>query len=1076
MISVNNAIIRASAGSGKTYQLVRRYLRLLSLGVEPETIVAMTFTRKAAREFFERILQKLAELAADPSQALGYVDELAEPGKAMRLLRGMIRGMDRLRLGTIDSFFASIARCFPFELGLAGQASIMPEDETAEARADVMHALLVEVTRDTQGTALSEMLEAWKRATAGKELNRPSDYLEAWFDRLQDLYLEAPGREYWGAPEKIWPEKTAAIWKASDDLKQAIERLRDLLDVDAFGKIGDKWEGFYAAALARRPGEPIKGDAVEYMLKPDRCADPSLLRLGAAEWKMNKARPVLSRETGSALADVLDIIVGQELACRCQRAQGRRDVVARFDEHYARRVRGRGRLAFGDLTWLLAGRIQTMRAEPDWEARWEEMRREWEYRLDSRFGHWLFDEFQDTSRRQWRVVANLVDEAASDPEGRRSFFAVGDLKQSLYLWRQAEPELFLDVEKRYEHTRMEEVEPLVTSFRSSRQVLEMVNGVFDQKAKLREYYPDAMHWWSFEAHRASAKSGAAVGHAALLRVPADEDVDEKDARDELVASIIRHIAPLDRGLSCAVLTRSNDEAQRLSAVLRRLLRVEVVCESEVPVALDNPVSLVLLALFQVSAHPGDSMAEEHLRMSPLAAWLESNGSSALPLLGARVRAQIATEGFLATVRTWSEELRRAHGDWDAFSAWRLSQFADIAAEFDQKGSRDVDAFIAFARDCKLRAADQGRALQVMTVHKSKGLEFDVVVLPHLQSTALDQPMPSSDGENLLVQRDELGDIQWMLDKPPTLINQRDEALSAAVNQEKARLAYQGLCRLYVAMTRAKRGLYLVLPAKGNARSEADLLQQTLVTEKPSAWAFGEAAAECCYETGERGWFTQASATAGDAQRESAAATGSLREGLRSLRAPVSRLTPSGEESHQVQGRDLLSPQRERSRELGTLVHKLFEVTPWLDGEGAEALASHWRSLVLHGQAGFERASESVLRVLQNPEVLAWFNLGKGGREAWTERSFDMLHEGQWVSGVLDRVVLDRDGSGAWTQATILDFKTDAVADEAAMQARAAGYEPQMKLYRQAVARLTGVRLEHIRVGLVFCALGRIAWV
>jgi ATP-dependent exoDNAse (exonuclease V) beta subunit len=158
------------------------------------------------------------------------------------------------------------------------------------------------------------------------------------------------------------------------------------------------------------------------------------------------------------------------------------------------------------------------------------------------------------------------------------------------------------------------------------------------------------------------------------------------------------------------------------------------------------------------------------------------------------------------------------------------------------------------------------------------------------------------------------------------------------------------------------------------------------------------------------------------------------------------------------------------------VHKLFEVTPWLDGKGAEALALHWRSLGLHGQAGFERASESVLRVLQNPEVLAWFTLGKGGREAWTERSFDMLHEGQWVSGVLDRVVLDRDGSGAWTQATILDFKTDAVADEAAMQARAAGYEPQMKLYRQAVARLTGVRLEHIRVGLVFCALGRIVWV
>src|SRR6476469_578790 len=113
MIELNNAIIRASAGSGKTFQLVRRYLRLLALGEPPECVVAMTFTRNAAREFFELILQRLAELAENPAKAKGYVDELARPGAPMALLRTIIRSMDRLRLGTIDGFFASVTRCFP---------------------------------------------------------------------------------------------------------------------------------------------------------------------------------------------------------------------------------------------------------------------------------------------------------------------------------------------------------------------------------------------------------------------------------------------------------------------------------------------------------------------------------------------------------------------------------------------------------------------------------------------------------------------------------------------------------------------------------------------------------------------------------------------------------------------------------------------------------------------------------------------------------------------------------------------------------------------------------------------------
>ncbi|MEY4483745.1 MAG: hypothetical protein RL693_1197, partial [Verrucomicrobiota bacterium] len=595
MSEMNNAIIRASAGSGKTYELVRRYLRLLALNEAPESIVAMTFTRKSAREFFERILQKLAELADNPAGAKDYVDELAQPGVALAQLRRVIHSMDRLRLGTIDSFFAAVARCFPFELGLSGQASIMPEDEAKQARDEVMSALIVEVTRGNNRQALSEMLEAWKRATAGKELNRPSDYLDKWFHDLHNLYMECSERERWGTREVVWPDKDSPAWMAEMDLKKAVEHLRDVLDVSLYCKVGQKkWEQFFTDALERRPGEPLgKSNAIAYMLDDERGAFP-LLREGRATWKLNKREPVLDHRTGNALADVLDILLGRELMCRAGRTQGRCDVIARFDHQYDRRVRSKGRLAFADLTWLLVGRIHALKACQAEEAQeqWLAMRQDWEYRLDSRFHHWLFDEFQDTSRRQWDVVGNLVDEAATDPEGRRSFFAVGDLKQSLYLWRQAEPELFLNIEARYKHTRMEECPPLTTSFRTCPSVLKMVNDVFSKSEVLTGSYPDAMRWWSFEDHLASDKTKKLSGHAALLLAPKDADVDSKASNDRVVTALIRSIAPLDRGLTCAILTRGNDEAQRLSAVLRHELNIEVVCESEVKVTLDNPVSLV----------------------------------------------------------------------------------------------------------------------------------------------------------------------------------------------------------------------------------------------------------------------------------------------------------------------------------------------------------------------------------------------------------------------------------------------------------------------------------------------------
>src|SRR5688500_130068 len=121
-------MILASAGSGKTYALTSRFVALLAEGARPERIVALTFTRQAAGEFCDEILHKAARAASEDAYATELAAEIGRPAMRrddfLRRLREMVDAMPRLRLGTLDGFFARIARAFPLELGLTGEFEV----------------------------------------------------------------------------------------------------------------------------------------------------------------------------------------------------------------------------------------------------------------------------------------------------------------------------------------------------------------------------------------------------------------------------------------------------------------------------------------------------------------------------------------------------------------------------------------------------------------------------------------------------------------------------------------------------------------------------------------------------------------------------------------------------------------------------------------------------------------------------------------------------------------------------------------------------------------------------------------
>jgi ATP-dependent exoDNAse (exonuclease V) beta subunit len=190
---------------------------------------------------------------------------------------------------------------------------------------------------------------------------------------------------------------------------------------------------------------------------------------------------------------------------------------------------------------------------------------------------------------------------------------------------------------------------------------------------------------------------------------------------------------------------------------------------------------------------------------------------------------------------------------------------------------------------------------------------------------------------------------------------------------------------------------------------------------------------------------------------------------------LQRRAPSGEESFRIRGADLLSERRESARHFGTLVHELFASLPWLDGLQETDVRRAWNALALDAAPAFAAAAPQVLRCLGNRDIRGWFELGGMAREAWRERGFDMVLDREWISGVFDRVVLERDTRGKFTAATILDFKTDAVPTLEDRLHRVKGYAPQMRLYIKAVCSLAGLSPAKVRTGFVFTSVAEIHW-
>lgn len=1054
-MNARHIMILASAGSGKTYALTNRYVALLATGAAPERIVALTFTRKAAGEFFDEILHKLARAAADAAAAARLAADIARPElgpvEFQRLLRTVVDAMPRLRLGTLDGFFARIARVFPGELGLAGAFEVLPEHGARIARVRVLQRMFVRAP-DGLDDAQREFIEAFKRATFGAEEKRLAARLDHFLDEHHETFLDAPAAELWGNPARIWPQGCAWFAPAGERLADAVDALRRALGGRGLGERPQaRWDAFFAALPDWAPGAPLP-KPVEYILKNALDVWGELNR-GAAEIVIERRKLALSPAECADLVVIIRHIVSAELMRRLETTRGIHAVLRGYDASYHDRVRRAGRLTFADVQRLLrpetSGRALARDAAADGEGRLLI-----DYRLDAQFDHWLLDEFQDTSFGQWSVLQNLIDEVVQDPSGTRSFFCVGDVKQAIYSWREGDSRLFRKILDRYNAFAPGTITErhLVESWRSGPDVIAMVNAVFGHHDALALRFPgEAAQRWSQAWRDHVSARPTLTGQAAWLYA------EDEDARRAVTLRLIQEIDPIGRGLSCAVLTQTNAEATGLADFLRRAGGVPAVAESDLRIATDNPLGAALLALVQAAAHPGDTLAWEHVHMTPLATVLERTGIRRPEQLTSRLLAQLHAEGFERTMESWLTRLEPLLDPADAFSRERGRQFVAAAALFDESGSRDVAEFVAFMEQHAVRGTEMAGVVRVMTIHKSKGLGFDVVVLPDLEGQRIDQRR-----SGLAVQRSSERAVEWVLELPTKLFYENDATLDAHVRDAEAEACYEAFALLYVAMTRAKRAMYLITkPAgKSESRNYPRMLTDTLGSG-PIEVAVGGSIVTGAWTAGDARWYgpVRKAVPAPDDLRHEEPELDPERSG-RAVRRPARR--PSAERTGAVPAAQVFALTGGGSAAFGESVHALFAEVEW-----ANAVPdASWRARGVPADVVAE-----VTACLRAP-ALAGVWRQREGEIVWRERAFEIVLDGAWIAGVFDRVVIGRDPRGRVRNVIVFDFKTDRVVNEADIEEAVRRHTPQMTLYRRVAAVLAGVPVTEVAAELVFTALRR----
>ena len=714
--------LEASAGSGKTFALSVRFIAILLSGADAREITALTFTKKAANEMKERIVQTFLQLEEKGAE-LAELEQILGAGRdeilAMRDARATHFLESDLKIGTFDSFFVGILRSFCLNLGLSA------DFEVSENLNELQRSEFVaSVSKDMR------LLKALANLIATAERSQSS-----FFESLEMFY------ENFG---ELKSSENAAFPNESG-VAEALKNMREYVLARGGGK---------DAQSAVKQGSPSEILARSFMSRAS-------LDYRTFSKIYTPELDEMFFELKARLKRYFDALEEYKIA-----------ELARFLKIYKeckislnKRLNS---LAFSDVTRLVYELLRG--GETDAQMLY--------FRLDGRINHLLIDEFQDTNVAQYEIMRPLIEEivAGYGQNGLGSFFYVGDVKQSIYRFRGGKKELFGKLMRDFPQVKAQNLE---VNYRSKKALVRFTNAVFAGKIE------------NFKPQRTPEKEGERVNlvgempyfeaqedDLGFVRVSSGDDVAVEAAQQ------VKFL--LEKGVredDITVLCWKNDDINKISNLLSEV-GVKSVSEGVMPLlASKNARAVVEYAkfclfgerIYKVNTEAILDVNAVKLSVNPQKSALES-----LHYLASRLGVDMSDADVLRLL-----ELAQPYSN--------LTEFIYNLDRFEAKAS-----------------AKSGEGVKIMTVHKSKGLEFENVIVCDKMGAG------RQGGPNFIAEYDADAGF-WQV---------RHNVKKQCIDKEFARLKEKAawlereedMNKLYVALTRAIGGLIIVKKTGANGRN------------------------------------------------------------------------------------------------------------------------------------------------------------------------------------------------------------------------------------------------------------------
>ncbi|GLS23186.1 double-strand break repair helicase AddA [Labrys miyagiensis] len=1094
-----SAWVSANAGSGKTTVLTRRVIRLLLANVDPSAILCLTFTKAAAANMQNRIFAQLGKwavmesgkLAAEIEAITGIRPETAGLQRARQLFASAIETPGGLKILTIHAFCERVLHLFPFEANVPAQFSVLDDRAGRELLDAARTSLILEANAEPEGAlgrAMARLVEetgegafdgllaeiTWERESlrpflAGKGRADALSQLRLLLDLKPGesvAAIEAAINEA-GIPEREWPAMASALREYDS------KRVQDL---------ADRLDAAVAAALGRR-AEAYRGI---FLTGTGEARSPNAFLVK----DFSKDYPAYAEQLLEELARIGGLLERRKAAAAYERTGALLAVAAALLGRYKAGKAGRAALDFDDLVQRTADLLS--RAGAEWVL----------YKLDRGIDHILVDEAQDTSPAQWAIIERLAHEftaGAGARVERRTIFAVGDEKQSIFSFQGAAPAEFARMRAHFRvkaglaEERFEAIE-LKQSFRSTPDILRAVDHVFaeaDNRRGLssddvptvhetvRAHDPGRVEVWPVEKPLPSPEIAAwdapfdeTPVSSPVIRLARKIAAEARRLIDEGDAATGAHYQAGD----IMVLVRSRNAL--FEAIIRALKFARVpVAGADRIVLTDHIAVMDLMALARFTLLPDDDLTLATVLKGPLIGLYDDDLIALAPgrkgSLWAALAAAAESEDRLASIRhrlmEWLNEaafktpfaffadiLARDGGRrvllarFGQEAADALDEFLRIAGDYERANTASLQGFLAWLAEARAeikRDMDVARGeVRVMTVHGAKGLEAKIVILADTCSA----PDGRHDPKLFWVQspgRAVGSEIPlWSPNKasdPPPAAEARATIRSES-EAEHRRL-------LYVALTRAEDRLIVAGFEGATARRPGnwyDMIAGTLSAAGARVEPDGEAE-RLVYEPTPRRPVANQNVSA---KAAAVSAPTWLFEKAAAERPPEVTLNPSeAEHPEELAGLASAEPPDPKILRRGALIHALLqylpEVAPSAQGEAALAFlaraAPEWPD-------DHRAWAEEALAVLALPELAPLFGAGSRAEVSLAGRIPRPGDADYVVSGRIDRLAVGTDAI------RIADFKTNRHPPRTLAEVPTAHLR-QIALYRHLLGKLYSER-------------------